>query len=105
MKNGVTRIQQDAIEKRVVDLFTNTALNRVEIGKLLKVSNMEVGRIVAEHHAIKGDIGRFVRPEGYTPCMLTLEVWPKCLGNGCYWAGENSVCPAYNAMKQERILL
>lgn len=100
---GTTKIDYEAAEIRVVDLFRTTPLNRSEIAEIMNMSRSEVGSIVARHHAIKGQEvgGGFVRPGGLSPCMLTITAWPRCYGQGCHWvnnAGE-SECSAYNAMQ------
>ncbi len=99
---GTTKIDYEAAEIRIVDLFRTTPLNRSEIAEIMSMSRSEVGSIVARHHATKGQEvgGSFVRPGGLSPCMLSLSVWPRCYGQGCHFVSEagEGVCQSYNAM-------
>ena len=102
-KTGTTKKAYEAAELKIVHLFITTPLNRREIAEIMGMSGSEVGYIVAKHHAVKnGELGSTpVRPEGLTPCMLTLSVWPRCHGQGCHWVSDagDSECQAYNAMQ------
>lgn len=104
-----TRKQYEAAEIRIVDLFRTTPLNRREIAEIMHMSGSEVGTIIARNHVVKNygnSDGKFKHPDGYTPCMLTLDAWPRCYGQGCYWVGDDgeSECLAYNAMKISAVL-
>ena len=90
----------------VIELFKTTNLNRVQIADKMGMTGADVGIIIAEDYTIKGDHtedGKFRHPEGFTPCMVTLQEWPRCYGYGCYFVSADSsgmsVCQAYNAMQ------
>jgi len=106
---GTTKKVYAAAEIKVCDLFRTTPLNRREIAKIMGMAGSEVGYIITKHHAVKnyGNAdGKFKHPDGYTPCMLTLDTWPRCHGQGCYLVGDNNVgeCESYNAMQARTVL-
>lgn len=101
---GTTKKDYAAAEIRIVDLFRTTQLNRREIAEIMHTSGKEVGIIIARHHVVKNygnSDGRVKHPDGFTPCMLTLNAWPRCYGQRCYFVGDDgeSECQSYNAMK------
>lgn len=103
MKDEISKKKYAERKLEIIELFKTTPLNRRQIADKMGMANSGVGGIIAANHVIKDDHkedGKFRHPDGFTPCMLTLTAWPRCLGNGCYWAknGE-SVCLAYNAMQ------
>jgi len=106
---GTSQKDYAAAEIKVCDLFRTTPLNRKEIAEIMHMNGSEVGMIIARHHVVKNygnTDGKFKHPAGYTPCMLTLDAWPRCYGQGCYWVGDNGVgeCQAYSAMKISTVL-
>ncbi len=84
----------------IVRMWENTNLNRREVSEIFKMPYSTVLSILKSESAEKFKPAR-PQPDDLNPCILSLSVWPRCYGRGCYWVGEDgeSVCLAYNAMQ------
>lgn len=88
--------------RQIVRMWENTDLSKKEVSQMFDMSHSTVCTILIEEGAGKRDGQKETRDSDINPCTLSLKVWPRCYGQGCYWVSKDgeSVCPAYNAMQK-----